>query len=87
MPPYGEKRTHHVHIVESSNNTIEHRILFRDILRSDSQVRQDYEALKLRISQEHVIDRELYTDSKLEFIEATLRKYGYLKAIAHKFLQ
>lgn len=82
MPPYGEKRTHHVHIVEASNDTIEHRILFRDILRRDSQVRQDYEALKLKLSEQHVLDREMYTDSKLSFIETTLRKHGYLKSIA-----
>lgn len=81
MPPYGEKRTHHVHIVEASNDTIEHRLLFRDILRSNAQVRQDYEALKLKLSEEHVLDRELYTDSKLSFIETTLRKHGYLKSI------
>jgi GrpB-like predicted nucleotidyltransferase (UPF0157 family) len=81
MPPYGEKRTHHVHIVEANNDTFEHRILFRDILRSENQVRQDYEALKFKLSQEHVLDRELYTDRKLSFIEATLRGHGYLKSI------
>lgn len=81
MPPHGEKRTHHVHIVEASNDTIEHRILFRDILRSDAQVRRDYEALKLKLSHEQTLDRELYTDSKLLFIESTLRKHGYLKPI------
>jgi GrpB-like predicted nucleotidyltransferase (UPF0157 family) len=82
MPPYGEKRTHHVHIVESSNDTVEHRILFRDILRGDVQIRQDYEALKLKLSREQMQDRELYTDSKLSFIESTLRKHGYLKSIS-----
>ena len=82
MPPHGEKRTHHVHIVEASNNTIEHRILFRDILRSDAKIRQDYEALKLKLSREQTQDRELYTDNKLSFIESTLRKHGYLKPIS-----
>jgi len=82
MPPYGEKRTHHVHIVEAGNDTVDHRILFRDILRSEANVRQDYETLKLKLSQEHALDRELYTDNKLSFIESTLRKHGYLKSIS-----
>lgn len=82
MPPFGERRTHHVHLVESSNNTFEHRILFRDILRRDKKARLDYEALKLGLSQSHPTDREDYTDSKFKFIEAVLRKYGYLKPIA-----
>lgn len=82
MPPFGEKRTHHVHIVESSNNTFEHRILFRDILRSDEQIRQKYEALKLKLSQVHVMDREVYTDRKGEFIESVLRAHGYTKPIS-----
>ncbi len=70
-----EGRTHHVHIVESGDNTIEQRILFRDILRRDKKVRLDYEALKLKLSQSHSSDREAYTDSKLEFIETVLKKY------------
>lgn len=75
MPPYGEKRTHHVHIVEATNDTFDHRILFRDILRSNAHVRQAYEALKLKLSQESSLDRELYTESKWSFIEETLRRH------------
>jgi GrpB-like predicted nucleotidyltransferase (UPF0157 family) len=82
MPPFGEKRTHHVHIVEASSNTLEHRILFRDILRRDEKIRQEYEILKLKLSESHLTDREVYTDKKGEFIEAVLRAHGYSKPIA-----
>ena len=81
MPPFGEGRTHHVHIVESSNSTMEHRLLFRDILRNNKQIRLDYESLKLKLAHSHLTDRELYTESKLAFIESTLRAHGYTKPI------
>jgi GrpB-like predicted nucleotidyltransferase (UPF0157 family) len=81
MPPFGEKRTHHVHIVEASSHSMEHRILFRDILRSDNKIKGEYEALKLRLSQSHIDDREVYTDKKGSFIESVLQAHGYLKPI------
>lgn len=75
MPPFGEKRTHHVHIVESGNSTIEHRILFKDILRRDQKIRFEYEALKFKLSKTYLTDRELYTDKKGEFITKVLREW------------
>lgn len=81
MPPFGEKRTHHVHILEIGNPSIEHRILFRDILRRNEKTRRDYEALKIELSQSHESDREVYTDNKAAFIEKVLRENGYLKPI------
>lgn len=82
MPPFGMKRTHHVHIVEAINNTVEHRILFRNILRQDAKIRSEYEALKLKLSQVYLKDREEYTNQKTEFIENVLRAHGYLKPIS-----
>lgn len=82
MPPFGEGRTHHVHIVESNSNTFEHRLVFRDILRRNTSARLDYEALKLRLAQSHNLDRETYTDNKLDFITSILRANGYKKPIS-----
>lgn len=82
MPPFGMKRTHHVHIVEATNDATEHRILFRDILRNDKKIRLEYESLKLKLSQSHLTDREVYTDKKGEFIEKVLRAHGYSKPIS-----
>lgn len=77
MPPFGTARTHHVHIISADNNTIEHRILFRDILRLDEKIRGEYESLKIKLSQAHATDRERYTDEKGMFIEKVLRAHGY----------
>ena len=82
MPPFGEERTHHVHIVESSNNTMEHRVLFRNILRADTKARLEYESLKLKLARAHLIDRVAYTDNKLDFITSILRANGYTKPIS-----
>lgn len=81
MPPYGEGRTHHVHLVDASNNTVEHRILFRDILRRNEKIRLDYESLKFTLAKTQATDRETYTDSKSQFIESILRACGYTKNI------
>ncbi|PJD92814.1 MAG: hypothetical protein CK424_04345 [Legionella sp.] len=82
MPPFGERRTHHVHIVADNNDTIEHRLLFRDILRRDKKIRLEYEDLKVKLSQSNAEDRELYTDSKSAFIKSVLNAHGYSKPIA-----
>ncbi|WP_218813567.1 GrpB family protein [Rickettsiella endosymbiont of Dermanyssus gallinae] len=82
MPPFGSKRTHHVHIIENSSGKMEHRILFRDILRRDQKIRLEYEALKMKLSGAHSADREAYTDKKGAFIKKVLREQGYLKSIS-----
>ncbi len=82
MPPFGMKRTHHVHIVEAKNNRFEHSVIFRDILRNDKNIQLEYEKLKLNLAKEHLMDREKYTDMKSEFIEKVLRAHGYTKTIS-----
>ncbi|WP_218813597.1 GrpB family protein [Rickettsiella endosymbiont of Dermanyssus gallinae] len=82
MPPFGEKRTHHIHIIDISSIKMEHRILFRDILRRDHKIRLEYEALKIKLSESNSADREAYTDKKGEFIKKVLRERGYLKPIS-----
>ncbi len=79
MPPFGAKRTHHIHIVDELNNTFEHRILFRNILRRDEKIRNEYEKLKLQLANSHSHDREEYTDRKSEFIKDVLLANGYKK--------
>ena len=60
---------------------MEHRILFRDILRHDEKIRLDYESLKFTLAKTQATDREAYTDSKSQFIESILRANGYTKNI------
>lgn len=72
MPPFGEKRTHHVHIVEPTSKHWEGKILFRDYLTSHPEVAKEYEQLKIKLAQQHTFDREQYTDAKGEFVKKVL---------------
>jgi GrpB-like predicted nucleotidyltransferase (UPF0157 family)/RimJ/RimL family protein N-acetyltransferase len=73
MPPFGEKRTHHVHIVEYASTHWKNKIIFRDYLRAHPNVAKDYEALKNKLAVEHAFERERYTDAKLEFVNHVLK--------------
>ena len=60
-------RTHHIHMVE---NDFEHweRLLFRNYLIKHPDVAQEYQDLKLRLSNDYPNDRIAYTNGKTEFI-------------------
>ncbi len=65
-------RTHHIHMVERSSDFWNKHITFRDILRSNTSIRDEYATLKYRLSEAYRIDREGYTDAKTDFIETAL---------------
>lgn len=73
MPPFGEQRTHHVHIFEHNSDHWRNKIIFRDYLRKHPNVAKDYEQLKNKLAREHMYDREKYTDEKIEFINTILQ--------------
>ncbi|MFO8544947.1 GrpB family protein [Legionella pneumophila serogroup 1] len=73
MPPYGNGRTHHVHIVETSSRHWKGRILFRDYLLSHSEAAEKYQQLKIKLARKYKYDREQYTDAKSEFINQILK--------------
>ena len=74
MPPFGEKRTHHVHIVEPASHHWQDKIQFRDYLLAHPEAAQEYEKLKLQLANYHTHDREKYTDAKTQFINDILKK-------------
>ena len=74
MPPFGEKRTYHVHIVEPSSRHWREKLLFRNYLRTHPEVAHEYEILKAELAQKHTYDREQYTSAKTEFINKILSK-------------
>lgn len=68
MPPFGLGRTHHLHILPIGED-FKRRVAFRDLLRSDANIREEYQQLKLRLAAEHPEDREAYTEAKKAFIQ------------------
>lgn len=73
MPPYGEKRTHHIHIVELDSHHWHDKIAFRDYLRAHPDAVKKYESLKSELAQKYKYDREKYTDEKAGFIKNILQ--------------
>lgn len=73
LPPFGEKRTHHVHIVEPTSKHWLEKIAFRDYLISHPEAAKEYERLKIKLAQQHTFDREEYTHAKANFINKVLR--------------
>ena len=74
MPPFGDKRTHHVHIVEPSSKHWKEKILFRDYLIPHPNQAREYEILKMKLANEYRYDREQYTNEKAKFINGILKK-------------
>jgi GrpB-like predicted nucleotidyltransferase (UPF0157 family) len=73
MPPFGSKRSHHVHFTEPSGE-MWHRLAFRDYLRAHPEEGEAYERLKRRFATEHRTDREAYTEAKSAFVESVMRR-------------
>ncbi|NEQ21399.1 MAG: GrpB family protein [Microcoleus sp. SIO2G3] len=73
MPPYGLRRTHHVHVVEAYSEFWE-RLLFRDYLRSHPEEAKCYERLKCDLAVRFRTDRERYTKGKSAYIQTIMEK-------------
>jgi GrpB-like predicted nucleotidyltransferase (UPF0157 family) len=75
MPPYGERRTHHVHIVEPSAEPWQ-RLAFRDYLIAHPGDARRYADLKRGLAAAHRTDREAYTEAKAAFVAEIMAKAG-----------
>jgi GrpB-like predicted nucleotidyltransferase (UPF0157 family) len=75
MPPYGARRTHHVHLTEP-NGEIWGRLAFRDYLRTHPEDARRYERLKRELVVAYRDDREAYTDAKAAFVAEIMAKAG-----------
>lgn len=73
MPPYGEHRTHHVHISEPTAE-LWSGLPFRNYLRAHPEEAQRYERLKRNLAIQHRTDREAYTNAKASYVEEILAK-------------
>lgn len=67
MPPFGARRTHHVHLCEIDSPFWE-RLRFRDYLIDHAEDRMAYANLKSCLAAAHRDDREAYTRGKDAFV-------------------
>jgi GrpB-like predicted nucleotidyltransferase (UPF0157 family) len=73
MPPFGAKRSHHVHVTELDGEMWQ-RLAFRDYLRTHPEEAETYARLKRRLAAEHQTDREAYTEAKSTYVDSVMRK-------------
>jgi GrpB-like predicted nucleotidyltransferase (UPF0157 family) len=71
--PTPSHRTHHLHLVPYLSPLWKERLIFRDRLRSDKHVAEEYADLKRSLAQIHQNDREGYTEAKNSFIKRVVR--------------
>ena len=65
--PRASHRTHHLHLVDDRTE-LERRLRFRDRLRADAALADEYAALKRALAARYPEDRETYTEAKAPFI-------------------
>ena len=70
-PP--EKR-YHIHMAELTSDFWERHLLFRDFLRANPGVADQYCELKKELAAEYGSDREGYTEAKTPFIESVVAR-------------
>ena len=70
----GEPCTHHVHMVEETSGEWSKLILFRDHLRSDRSVAEEYGRLKAALTGSLAGDRKAYLAAKAEFITKAIKE-------------
>ena len=66
--PHPSRRTHHLHLVPTDSSRFRDELAFRDRLRSNRRVAEEYAALKRDLAGRFADDREAYTDGKAGFI-------------------
>ena len=66
-----EKESYHIHLGPKDQDSLWNRIYFRDYLTSNFGIAKEYERLKIELASKHKNDREMYTNSKTEFILKT----------------
>jgi GrpB-like predicted nucleotidyltransferase (UPF0157 family)/mannose-6-phosphate isomerase-like protein (cupin superfamily) len=68
------QRTHHLHVVVAPSPEIDDYRLFRDALRSDAALRQEYEAVKLSLATKYAADRGSYVNEKSQWVDGVMAR-------------
>ncbi|MBF8726147.1 GrpB family protein [Pseudomonas putida] len=71
-------RTHKLHVCRQGHVSIARMLGFRDLLRQDPALRQQYQSLKLQLEASNVNGMAEYLEKKAPFIIETLLKAGVI---------
>jgi len=72
--PNPSHRTHHLHLVPTGSPRYQSELAFREILRSRSDIADEYAALKRALAGQYEHDREGYTKVKAAFVAKLVRE-------------
>jgi GrpB-like predicted nucleotidyltransferase (UPF0157 family) len=70
--PEDSEYAHHLYVCTTDSRELDRHVFFRDRLRSDDGVAQEYARLKRELAREHRNDRLAYSEAKSAFIERVL---------------
>ena len=70
----------HLHIFPKDHPDVKKQLIFRDVIRANPQLAQQYENLKLNLSSQFSDMREQYTSGKNEFIQFVLQQHKNLSS-------
>ena len=83
-----EAHTHHLHLTEPGTALWQERLPFRDALRADSTLVDEYNAWKVRHAATTTEGSSAYTETKWPFVARVLETKGLrLEADAHRLIQ
>lgn len=74
--PKGDEgcRTHHLHITEYGSDEWQRALMFRDTLKGNKKLADEYGILKSNLATQHAGDRAAYTEAKEVFILKILER-------------
>jgi len=73
------KTIFHLHLCLLHSSFWAEHLLFRDVLRNNEKIRNEYTELKISLAERYPEDREKYTESKGEFIMNVIKNFSPLK--------
>lgn len=73
VSPDGRHRLAHLHLMSAGTARWDQQIRFRDALRANPALRDEYAAVKSRLASTYADDRERYTDEKASFVIRVMR--------------
>jgi GrpB-like predicted nucleotidyltransferase (UPF0157 family) len=73
VSPDGHHRLGHLHLMSAGAARWDQQIRFRDALRANPALRDEYAAIKSRLASTYADERERYTDEKATFVTRVLR--------------
>ena len=68
-----QHRLAHLHLMSAGAARWDQQLRFRDSLRANPALRDEYAAIKLRLASTYADDRERYTDEKAAFVAKVMR--------------